>query len=95
MLYKFYSYDTDLALNPKLWYVHKLAFAKLLLIDVVWLLHFPSNRRTIDYELLLSIDPKQSRHRLVIEGSNCTSTAVDLLCRKIEVLAHMAGIKVN
>jgi hypothetical protein len=84
--------------------VREATLLKLLLINELgmvqprtldWFLELSSNRCTIDDELIHSIDSKQSRHKLVIEGPNCTGTTIDLLRRKIEVLAYMAGIEVD
>jgi hypothetical protein len=58
-------------------------------------MQFPSNCCAIDDEFIHSIDPKQSGHDLVIEGSNGAGTTPDLLGSKIEVLAYMPGVEVN
>lgn len=60
-----------------------------------WLLHLSSNCCAVDDELIYTIYPKQSSHKLVIEGSDGTRATIDLFRCKIEVLAYMAGIEVN
>jgi hypothetical protein len=55
-------------------------------------MQFLSNSCTIDDKLIESIDPRQSSHELVIEGSNGTGTTIELLSCKIEVLAYMPDV---
>jgi hypothetical protein len=50
---------------------------------------------TIENKLLFDIDPQELGHEFVIEGPDGTGAATHLLCSKVEVLAGMAGIKVN
>jgi hypothetical protein len=56
--------------------------------------NFPSNRRTIQHKLFLSVNFQGISHLLVIECPDCTRTTAYLLCGKVEILAGMSGIEV-
>jgi hypothetical protein len=61
-----------------------------------WLsISYLSNGCAVDDELLYTVDPETSCYGLIVEGSDGTYAAVELKSSMIEVLAYMAGIKMD